>query len=92
MLSGLSIYIPRSLWPAVRTALEDAVNRIRQGSPLDFRNFMGAVIDEQACNTVMSYIDYAKGSDDFELVCGGQGDKSTGYFIEPTVIVSQVLS
>jgi 1-pyrroline-5-carboxylate dehydrogenase len=82
-------YIPRSLWPAVRTALEDAVSRIRQGSPLDFRNFMGAVIDEQAFNTIMSYIDYARGSDAFELVCGGQGDKSTGYFIEPTVIVSQ---
>jgi 1-pyrroline-5-carboxylate dehydrogenase len=82
-------YIPRSLWPAVRTALEDAVSRIRQGSPLDFRNVMGAVIDEQAFNTIMRYIDYAKGSDGFELVCGGQGDKSTGYFIEPTVIVSQ---
>jgi 1-pyrroline-5-carboxylate dehydrogenase len=50
---------------------------------------MGAVIDEHACNTVMSYIDYTKGSDDFELVCSGQGGKSTGYFIEPTVIVSQ---
>jgi 1-pyrroline-5-carboxylate dehydrogenase len=82
-------YIPRSLWPAVRTALEEAVSRIRQGSPLDFRNFMGAVIDEQAFNTIMRYIDYAKGSDAFELVCGGQGDKSTGYFIAPTVIVSQ---
>jgi 1-pyrroline-5-carboxylate dehydrogenase len=81
-------YMPRSLWPAVRTALETTVSRIRQGSPLDFRNFMGAVIDEQAFNTIMSYIDYAKGSNGFELICGGRGDKSTGYFIEPTVIVS----
>jgi 1-pyrroline-5-carboxylate dehydrogenase len=81
-------YIPQSLWPAVRTALVSAVSHIRQGSPLDFRNFMCAVIDEQAFNTVMSYIDYARGSDAFELVCGGHGDKSVGYFIEPTVIVS----
>lgn len=81
-------YIPRSLWPTVRRALEHAVSHIRRGSPLDFRNFMGAVIDEQAFNTVMSYIDYAKVSDDFELICGGRGDKSPGYFIDPTVIVS----
>jgi 1-pyrroline-5-carboxylate dehydrogenase len=82
-------YIPRSLWPALRKALEEAIARIRIGSPLDFRNFMGAVIDEPAFDKVMSYIEYAGKKDGFEFVAGGRGDKSTGYFIEPTVVVSQ---
>jgi 1-pyrroline-5-carboxylate dehydrogenase len=81
-------YIPRSLWPEVRTALESAVRRIRLGSPLDFRNFMGAVIDETAFDTVMRYINYAREAAGFEIICGGHGNKATGYFIEPTVIVS----
>ncbi|MBI2358202.1 MAG: L-glutamate gamma-semialdehyde dehydrogenase [Deltaproteobacteria bacterium] len=82
-------YIPRSLWPAVRGSLEQALSRIRMGSPLDFRNFMSAVIDGPAFDNIMSYIGYARGTDGFELVCGGHGDKSVGYFIEPTVIVSR---
>ncbi len=82
-------YLPRSLWPAVRVELEHAVRRLRMGSPLDFRNFLGAVIDEPAFDTIMRYIGYAKGTIGFEIVCGGHGDKSIGYFIEPTIIVSQ---
>jgi 1-pyrroline-5-carboxylate dehydrogenase len=81
-------YIPRSLWPVVRSALESAVRRIRLGSPLDFQNFMGAVIDETAFDTIMHYIDYAREAPGFEIVCGGHGNKATGYFVEPTVIVS----
>ncbi len=82
-------YIPRSLWPALRDELEQAVSRIRMGSPLDFRNFMGAVIDAQAFDTIMGFIDYARGTAGFEIICGGHGDKSIGYFIEPTIILSQ---
>jgi len=82
-------YIPRSLWPAVRSGLAQAVRRIRMGSPLDFRNFLGAVIDAPAFDSIVGYIDYARGTAGFEIVCGGHGDKSTGYFIEPTVIGSQ---
>jgi 1-pyrroline-5-carboxylate dehydrogenase len=81
-------YIPRALWPEVRAGLESAINRIGMGSPLDFRNFMGAVIDETAFDTVMGYIDYARATPGFDIVCGGHGDKTTGYFVEPTVIVS----
>lgn len=81
-------YIPRSLWPAVRRELEQTVSRIRMGSPLDFRNFLCAVIDAQAFESIMHAIDYAKGTTGFEIVCGGHGDKSIGYFIAPTIIVS----
>jgi 1-pyrroline-5-carboxylate dehydrogenase len=82
-------YIPRSLWPALRGELEEAVSRIRMGSPLDFRNFLGAVIDAPAFDTIMGSIAYAKGTAGCEIVCGGHGDKSIGYFIEPTIILSQ---
>lgn len=81
-------YIPQSLWPAVRAGLEQACSRMRLGSPLDFRNFMSAVIDELAFDSIMGYIAHARESDGFDLLCGGHGDKSMGYFIEPTVIRS----
>lgn len=81
-------YIPQSLWPAVRAGLEQACSRIRMGSPLDFRNFMSAVIDAAAFDSIMAYITYARDTDGFEILCGGHGNKSVGYFIAPTVIRS----
>jgi len=49
---------------------------------------MCAVIDEASFDTTMSYIDYAKSTDGFEIVCGGEGDKTEGYYIQPTVVLS----
>jgi 1-pyrroline-5-carboxylate dehydrogenase len=80
-------YIPRSLWDDVRAGLVEQVGRIRMGSPLDFRNFMCAMIDEDAFDTAMGYIEHAKAnSSDYEFVTGGEGDKSKGYFLEPTIV------
>jgi len=81
-------YIPKSLWADVRDGLKEQVGRISMGSPLDFRNFMAAVIDEAAFDTISSYIEYAEGSGDAEILLGGGRDKSKGYFIEPTVVVT----
>jgi 1-pyrroline-5-carboxylate dehydrogenase len=81
-------YIPESLWPELREMLEDRVNAITMGSPLDFRNFMSAMIDEAAFDNAMGYIDHASSNDGFEIVCGGKGDKSQGYFLQPTVVLS----
>ena len=82
-------YVPKSLWPAVKETVCELVDSIDQGSPLDFRNFMAAVIDESAFDSHMSYIQHARSNDGFDIVCGGEGDKSTGYFIQPTVVTSQ---
>jgi 1-pyrroline-5-carboxylate dehydrogenase len=82
-------YIPRSLWGEVRRRIEEMVGSIRMGSPTDFGNFMAAVIDENAFDRIMEYIDYAKGSPDAEVLTGGHGDKSRGYFIEPTVVLTR---
>jgi 1-pyrroline-5-carboxylate dehydrogenase len=58
------------------------------GSPLDFRNFVSAVIDAKAFKKIASYIDEAKNSSAAEIIAGGKYDDSKGYFIEPTVILT----
>jgi 1-pyrroline-5-carboxylate dehydrogenase len=82
-------FIPASLWDEVREGLVEQVSSIRMGPPTDFRNFMAAVIDESSFDNIMGYIEHAKASDRMEIVVGGNGDKSTGYFVEPTVVLSR---
>lgn len=79
-------YIPQSLWPAIREQLCTEVAELKVGTVLDNSNFMGAVIDEAAFNTITGYIDYAKASTDATVVVGGDYDRDTGWFIRPTVI------
>ena len=79
-------YIPKSLWPEIKKHLQDQVSRIKVGDVEDFSNFMNAVIDESSFDNIMSYIDYAKASDECEIITGGEGDKSVGYFIQPTIL------
>lgn len=82
-------FIPRSIWPAVRDQLVAKVESIAMGSPLDFRNFMCAVIDESSFDNTMSYIDHAKQTAGHEILAGGSGDKSSGFFVEPTVVLTE---
>jgi len=81
-------YIPAGIWPEVRESMLSQIAEIRMGDPLDFRNFMTAVIDAGAFETITSYIRYAKESSDAEILCGGKSDDSKGYFIEPTVVLT----
>ncbi len=81
-------YIPQSLWPAVKAQLITDVNSMKMGSPEDFGNFITAVIHEGSFNKLASFIDQAKKDADAEIILGGNYDKSKGYFIEPTVIVT----
>ncbi len=82
-------YIPQSLWPGLKELLLEDVATIKMGDVQDFRNFMNAVIDESAFNTITGYIEQAKASSEAEIIIGGGYDKSEGYFIEPTVVVAQ---
>ena len=82
-------YIPSSIWPELRKEIEDQISTIKMGTPLDFTNFMNAVIDEASFNNIMEYINHAQNSDDAEVIIGGKGDKSEGFFIEPTVILAK---
>ncbi|MEN9743431.1 MAG: 1-pyrroline-5-carboxylate dehydrogenase [Bacteroidota bacterium] len=81
-------YIPESLWPAVKQIFVEQVNSFKVGSPEDSANFVNAVIDARAFDKIAAYIDYAKAQPDAEIITGGSYDKSKGYFIEPTTIVT----
>ena len=81
-------YIPKSMWPAVKQELLDDINSFKMGTPEDMGNFINAVIDERAFDKIAAYIDDVKKQDDAEVIIGGQYDKSVGYYIEPTVVVT----
>ncbi|WP_293871006.1 L-glutamate gamma-semialdehyde dehydrogenase [Flavobacterium sp.] len=81
-------YIPKSLWSALKNQLITDVKSMKMGSPEDFGNFITAVIHEGSFDKLASYIDQAKKDSDAEIIVGGNYDKSKGYFIEPTVIVT----
>jgi 1-pyrroline-5-carboxylate dehydrogenase len=82
------VYLPKSLWPAIKEQLIKDVKSLKMGSPEDFSNFITAVIHEGSFNKLASYIEKAKKDIDAEIIVGGNYDKSVGYFIEPTVIVT----
>jgi len=81
-------YIPDNMWNEVKEKLVDQVEGIKMGDPEDFTNFMCAVIDEPSFDKLAMFIDNAKKDTDAEVIAGGQHDKSNGYFIRPTVIVT----
>lgn len=81
-------YIPTNLWGEVKEQIIKDVNSFKMGSPSDTSNFINAVISEKAFDSIASYIDYAKNSDEAEIIVGGNYDKSVGYFIQPTIIVT----
>ncbi|MBI4704848.1 MAG: L-glutamate gamma-semialdehyde dehydrogenase [Deltaproteobacteria bacterium] len=80
------MYLPESLYAAVKDRLVEQIRSIAMGDPTDFRNFMAAVIDRHAFADIKGYIDYAKGSADAEILAGGECDDSRGYFIAPTLV------
>lgn len=82
------VYIPQSLWPAVQAKLEADLKSMKMGSPEDMSNFITAVISEASFDKLARYIDQAKNDSDSEVIIGGNYDKSKGYFIEPTVILT----
>ena len=81
-------YIPQSMWPAVKEELLADLATFKMGTPEDMGNFINAVIDEKAFDKIASYIEYVKEQSDAEIIAGGGYDKSIGYFIEPTVVVT----
>ena len=82
-------YIPDNLWPELKEKLVEQVEGIKMGDPEDFTNFMCAVIDEASFDKLAMYIDNAKKDAETEIIAGGQYDKSKGYFIRPTVILTK---
>jgi 1-pyrroline-5-carboxylate dehydrogenase len=81
-------YVPKSIWTEVKSALVNQVQSFEIGSPAETSNFVNAVIDERAFDKIAAYIDYCQAQSDAEIIVGGTYDKSKGYFIHPTVVVT----
>lgn len=82
-------YIPSNLWEDVKKYVLEDLKTFKMGGVEDFGNFINAVIDEKAFNSIAGYIEKAKENPMNEIIAGGKYDKSKGYFIEPTIIVSK---
>lgn len=80
-------YIAAEIWPEVKKYLLEDLEKVEVGSVEKFSNFMNAVINEKAFDKIMGYIEKAK-EDSIEILWGGKGDKREGYFIEPTVLIT----
>lgn len=82
-------YIPANLWEDVKEYVLEDLKSFKMGGTEDFGNFINAVIDERAFDKISGFIDKIKDDDTSEIIAGGNYDKSKGYFIEPTVILSK---
>ncbi len=80
------IYVPESLWPRLKPRLQEMIAELRMGDVSDFRNFMGAVIDEKSFKRTSSYIELAKQGGEASIVSGGETDRSEGWFVKPTLV------
>ncbi len=82
------MYIPKSLWPATLKKMKETHKSVKMGDVCDPGNFINAVIDEASFDNIVSYLTYVRKSKDAQIVMGGKCDKTKGYFVEPTVIVT----
>jgi 1-pyrroline-5-carboxylate dehydrogenase len=82
------LFVARSLWPRLRERVCDEIATIGVGDVGDFRNFMGAVIDEKAWHRHMAVFARARDAGSTSILAGGSGDNTTGYFVQPTLIVT----
>ena len=80
-------YLPNSVWQEIKDQLIAKVSELSIGDTCDFKNFMGALISDRAFKKVTSYLNEAKNSDEVQVVIGGGSDDSTGYFVEPTILL-----
>ena len=82
------IYIPKSISEELISKVVEETKKIKMGTPIDFNNFMTAVIHKDAFKRISNYIKYAKESKDCEIIHGGNCDDSVGFFVEPTIIIT----
>ncbi|MBC8525267.1 MAG: L-glutamate gamma-semialdehyde dehydrogenase [Candidatus Cloacimonetes bacterium] len=81
-------YIPESIWEKLRAKLISTTKELKMGDVEDFSNFVNAVIDRNAYNDIISYIEFANQAKDAKIICGGNYSDKKGYFIEPTIILT----
>ncbi len=82
-------YVPKTVWEGMGNELVSEIQKIKMGDASDFSNFMTAVIDERAFSKIKGYIDRASENSDCKVITGGKCDNETGWFIEPTIILTE---
>jgi 1-pyrroline-5-carboxylate dehydrogenase len=82
------VYVPSNIWPGVKNRMIEDLATFKMGPTEDFSNYINAVIDEKSFDKIASYIDNAKKDPSCEIIAGGTYDKTSGYFVAPTVIVT----
>jgi len=82
------VYLPKSLWPIIKESILSQLEEITMGPVEDFTHFVNAVIDKRAYDSITGYIAEAKKSSDIEVIAGGNYSDETGYFVEPTVLLT----
>jgi 1-pyrroline-5-carboxylate dehydrogenase len=80
------VYVPRSVWTKLEPLVVAMIEELRMGDVADFRNFMGAVIDEKSFANTHKYIELAKTGAEAKICAGGQSDRAEGYFVRPTLV------
>ncbi|MFO0322484.1 MAG: L-glutamate gamma-semialdehyde dehydrogenase [Bacteroidota bacterium] len=83
------VYVPNNIWEETKANILSDLKSMKIGPTEDFTNFINAVIDEKSFDKLAKYIDSAKKDKNVEVIAGGNYDKSKGYFIEPTIIVTK---
>lgn len=83
------VYIAESLWPQIKELMLKDLASIKVGPVEDFSNFVNAVITETSFDKLSKAIDDANNDPSVEVIAGGKYDKTEGYFIDPTVIVTK---
>ncbi|HWV37909.1 MAG TPA: L-glutamate gamma-semialdehyde dehydrogenase [Vulgatibacter sp.] len=82
-------FIPASLWPKLEERVVALTRELRMGDVRDFRNFMGAVIHQASFEKISGYLDHARSTPGLKILTGGKADRTKGWFVEPTVILSE---
>ncbi len=82
-------YLPKSLWAAIESKMRSDMTTFKMGTTENFTHFINAVIDQKAFNKIKSYIDFAQNAADATVSIGGKCDDTEGYFVEPTVILTE---
>lgn len=82
-------YIPNNLWAEVKEYLLEDIKSIKMGTPEDFTNYVNAVIDERSFDKIAAFLDQAKADKMVDIIAGGGYDKTVGYFVEPTILLTE---
>ena len=82
-------YVPKTVWEGMGNDLVSEVEKIKMGDASDFSNFMNAVIDKRAFDKISGYIDRASKDSKCEIITGGKSNDETGWFIEPTIVLTE---